>query len=108
MQPADDVKFRRALGDALRRARPDFILAEGISARRVRIAAESAQPAMRHADIGRIDVPVDVVIADVAVQLLAHPIRQPADRHQVVRFVKPQAFFGVQPRARPTLFRRWA
>ncbi len=99
MQPADNVKFRRALGDAFRRARPDFLLAEGIGARRVSIAAKGAQAAMRHAYVRRIDVPVDVVIADVAVQLLAHPVRKPADGHQVVRFVKPQAFFGIEPRA---------
>ena len=40
---------------------------------------------MRHADIGWIDVAVDVEIADFPVPLLAHVIGEPAERQQVVR-----------------------
>ena len=39
---------------------------------------------MRDADVGRINVPVDIEIADLAVALLADVIREPANRQQIV------------------------
>jgi hypothetical protein len=38
---------------------------------------------MRHADVGRIDVTVDVEIGDVAVLFFADVVGEPADREQV-------------------------
>ena len=100
MQAADDVKFGRAFGDAFGRARPDFFERERVCAGRVRVAAKSAELAVRAADIGRIDVAVDVVIADVAVALFADMIGEPADRQQIVRFDRarrPSSAFRRSP-----------
>ncbi len=85
MQPAHDVKFRRAFAHALRRARPNFIQRVRVSPRRIRRPPKRAQPAMRHANIRGIDVPVDVEVANVPVPLLAHVVRQPAHGKQIVR-----------------------
>ena len=78
MQPADNVKFQRAFARALFRAGVNLFQREVVRARRVGVAAKSAELAVRHANVGRIDVPVDVVIRDVAVLSFAHVIRQPA------------------------------
>ena len=95
MQPADDVKFRRALGYAFCRALVNLIQRERVSAGRVRRAAERAEAAMRHANIRGIDVAVDVVVADVSVFLFAHVIRKPAERKQIVRLIERDAVFRV-------------
>ena len=78
MQPAHDVKFQCALAHALFRARVNLFQRKAVRSRSVRVAPKRAQFAMRHANIRRIDVPVDVVIRHVAVLFLAHVIRQPA------------------------------
>ena len=97
--PGSGAAERSALGHAVRRTRPNFFLAKRISARRSSVPAKSAELAVRHADIGWIDVPIDVVIANVTVLLLAHPVSQPPHSHQIVRFVKPHAVVSVQTRA---------
>src|SRR5208282_2616499 len=107
MQPADDVKFRRALGDGFRGARENLIERKCVCARHVRRAPERAQLAMRDADIRRIDVPVDVEVADVAVALLADVVREPADCEQIVRLEEREAVFGAQALAGENLVRDW-
>src|SRR5215469_17348346 len=58
---------------------------------------------MRHANIGRIDVPVDVVIGHVPMSLLANIIREPTYGQQVGSLVqrntisKREAFPGLHP-----------
>jgi len=83
VQAADDVKLQRPFAHALFRARINFIQCKIVSARRIRIAAKRAQFAVRHANIRRIDMPVDIVVCDVAVLFLAHVIRQPAHGKQI-------------------------
>ena len=68
MQAADHVKFRGAFAHAFRGALVNFFEREGVGAGRIRRAAEGAELAMRDADIGGIDVAVDVEVADVAVR----------------------------------------
>ena len=96
MQTADHVKFRGAFARALLGALPDLFQRKGVRARRVGVAAKRAQLAVRHADVGGIDVPVDVEVADVAVPLLAHVVGQPAQRQQVRRAIQRQAVVEVQ------------
>src|SRR5580704_360960 len=96
MQAADDVKFRRAFRHAFRRALVNFIERECVSAGRVRRASESAEAAMRYANIRGVNVAVDVVIADISVLLLADVIAKPAERKQIVRFVKRDAVFRIE------------
>ena len=100
MQAADNVEFRGAFGNAFRGARENFVERKSVSTRRIGRTPESAQLAVRHADIRRIDVPVDVEVADIAVALLAHVIREPADRQQVVRLEEREAVIGREALAR--------
>ena len=99
MQAADHVKFGGAFADALFGALPDLFEREGVGAGRVGVAAEGAELAMRHADVGRIDVPVDVEVADVAVALLANVIGEPAEREQVGRAIERDAVVEAEPLA---------
>jgi hypothetical protein len=96
MKSADDVKLRGALGNTLRRPLINFIERICVRAWRIRRAAKRAQLAVRHADVRRIDVPVDVEVADVAVLFFADVVRQPAHRQQVVRLIEREAVFGGQ------------
>jgi len=84
MQAANDVKFGGAFGDALRRALPDFFLRVGVGARGILVAAKRAETAMRAADVCRIDVAIDVVVAGVSVAQLANVIREPADGQKII------------------------
>ena len=64
--------------------------------RRIGIAAKGTKLAMRYADIGRIDVAIDVEIGDITVALFADVIGEPAHRQQIGRLVKRQAVFKGQ------------
>src|SRR5208282_4673707 len=105
MQAADDVKFRRAFRNSLGRSRPNFVESKRVSPRRIRRAPERAQTAMRDAHVRRIDVPVDVEVADVAVPLLANVVREPPKRKQVVRLVERKPVFGGKPTSRENSLR---
>src|SRR4029077_1767783 len=59
--------------------------------------AEGAEFAMGHADVGGINVPVDVEVADVAVALFADVVREPAQGEQIGRAVKGDAVFEAEP-----------
>ncbi len=60
---------------------------------------------MCDANIRGIDVPVDVVVADISVFLLADVIPKPAKRKQIVRLVKRDAVFRVEALAGENLRR---
>ena len=107
MQAADNVNFRGAFANALRRALVHFFEGEGVSAGGSGIAAESAELAMGHTNVRGIDVAVDVVISDVAVALFADVIGQPADGEQIGRFVESDAVVEGQALAGEGLCRRW-
>src|SRR5882672_131888 len=92
MQAADDVKFGCAFADALVGALINFVEGVSVGAGRVRIAAERAELTVGNADVGRIDVTIDVVVGDVAVFLLADIIGEPADGEKVGRAIKLDAF----------------
>ena len=79
MQAADHVKFRGSLAHALLGALPDFFEGESVGAGRVGLAAKGAEFAMGHADVGGIDVAIDVEVADIAVALLANVVGEPAE-----------------------------
>src|ERR1700758_352789 len=91
------MKFRGAFTPTLFGALPDLFEGKCVSAGRVRAAAEGTEFAMRHANVGRIDVPVDVEVADVAVALFADVVRQPAKGQQIGRAVKRDAVFEAEP-----------
>src|SRR6266403_1311176 len=83
MQTANDVELRRAFANALFGALIDFFESEGISAGRIRIAAKRTKFAVRYADVGRIDVTIDVEVGDVAVFFLANVIGEPSDGEKI-------------------------
>jgi hypothetical protein len=86
VQAANHVKFGGAFAHALLGALPDFFEGEGVGARGVGIAAEGAEFAMGHANVGGIDVAIDVEVADVAVALLANVLAsQPSASRSGVR-----------------------
>ena len=86
MQAADDVKFRGAFGDAVTGALVNFFESEGVGAGRIGRAAKGAELAVRDADVGGIDVAIDVEIGDVAVLFFADVVREPAYRQKIVGF----------------------
>ena len=94
MQSADHVEFRGAGADAFLGALPDFIERESVSAGGIGIASESAKFAMRDANICRIDVAIDVEIADVAVARFADVVGEPADGEKVGRAIESDAVGG--------------
>src|ERR1700680_5143934 len=96
MQSADDVKFRGAFADAFLRALIDFLKSKIVCAGGVGIAAESAEFAMCDADVGGIDVAIDVVIGEVAVALLANVVGEPAYGEKIGRAVEGDAVINGQ------------
>ena len=52
-----------------------------------------AQLAVDDADVGVVDVAIDVVIDTVAIQALTRDIGQPAEHENVVRMIEVGAFF---------------
>ena len=97
MQAADDVELGHRLGVAGGRGVPDFFQRHGVSAGRVFLAAEGAEPAGRHANIGVVDVAIDVEVGDVAVHPLAHVVGQPPDGENVARAIERQRVVLRQP-----------
>ena len=77
------MKFGGAFADALLGACVNLFQGEGVSAGGIGIAAEGAKLAMGDADVGRIDVAIDVVVGDVAVAPFADLIREPADGKEI-------------------------
>ena len=97
MQSADDVKLRDRLAPTFRRRAEDFFQRHGVGAVSPGFAAEGTELATGHADVGGIDVAVDVEIGDVSVPLFADVVRQMADGKKVVRVIKRDALFKPQP-----------
>ena len=88
MQAAHNVKFRDRLAPAFARRLPDLFERHRVRIRIALLLAERAQPATRHADIGRIDMAVDVEIRDIAMHAFAHDVGQVAQRQHVARAVE--------------------
>ena len=97
VQAADDVELRCAFANALLGALINLFQRKSVGTRGVGIAAKRTQPAVRHADVGRINVAVDVEIRHVPVALLANVVGQPAHRQQVRRAVKQHAVVNRKP-----------
>src|SRR5882762_518692 len=93
MQAANDVEFGGAFANALFRTLIDFFQSVGVGTGRVRIAAKGAEFAVRHANVGRIDVAINVEIGDVAVFFFADVVGEPADGQQIGRAIEVDAVF---------------
>ena len=88
MQPADDVKFGDRFAPALAGAMPHLFERHGVGFGIAHALAERAQAATGHADIGGVDVPVDVEVGQVAVHPLAHQVGQVADGQNIGRAIE--------------------
>ena len=107
MQAADDVEFGDRFAPALAGAMPDLFERHRVRLGIAHPLAEGAQPATRHANVGRIDVAVDVEIRGVAVQPLADDVGQVAERQDIAGAVERQAVLEREPLARLAPCREW-
>ena len=93
------MEFQGSFARALFGSRVNFFQRKVVSAWRVGVTAKGAELAMSDTNVGRINVPVDVEIGDVAVLFFAHVIREPADRQQVRRAIQRAAVVKRKPLA---------
>ena len=96
MQAADDVELGDRFGVSGGRGLESLFERHGVGAGRVLLASEGAEAAGRNADVGGIDVPVDVEVGLVAVHALAHVVGQPADGEDVAGTVEREAILLVE------------
>ena len=94
MQSADNVKFRDRLGVSGGRGLESFLQRHGVGAGRIFLAAEGAQTAGGHADVGGIDVAVDVKVRLVPVHALANVVGHPSHREDVAGSVQREGVIG--------------
>src|SRR5579864_2099695 len=100
MQPAHDMEFSNCFAVAGSSSFKGLFQRHCVSAGGVFFASEGAQPACGDADIGGINVTIDVEIGLVAVQALAHVVGQPTDGEDVTgsierkRVIRTEALVG--------------
>ena len=97
VESTDDVELGDRFGIAFARAVPDLVERHRVSLGIFLAFAERAQSATGDADIGRIDVAIDVEIGHFAMHALAHDVRQVADAEQIVRSEKSKAVVEIEP-----------
>src|SRR5580704_732507 len=90
MKPADDVKLRDGLAISRSRGFERLFQGHGVSARSVFLFPEGAKPASRHANIGGIEMTVDVEVSPVTVHALTDGIRHPADGENVAGAIESE------------------
>src|SRR5262249_17968559 len=91
MQAADDVEFGGAFANALFGALVDLFKRELIGTGCVRIAAEGAKLAVGDANVGGIDVAVELVIGDVVVFFLSDVVGEPGHGEEIGGAIKLDA-----------------
>ena len=99
VQPADDMKLRHRLRVARGRRLPSLFQRHGVACLVALLAPKGAQPAVRHANIRRVDVPVDVEVGHIPVHPLAHMVSQPAHSQHVRGTIKRNPVVELQPLA---------
>ncbi len=83
MKATNNVKFRDGLAVAGRGRLERLFEGHRVGAGRVFLASKSTQAARCYADVGWIDMAIDVEVSLVAVHALTHRIRQPTNRKDV-------------------------
>ncbi len=83
------------LGGALE----DLLVGHDVALRALQVGPESAEGAAVDADVGRVEVRVDVVVGEVAVLALADQVGQLAEGEQVGLLVEEDAVVERQPLA---------
>ena len=97
VQSADDVHLRSAAPLGLRGPFQDLLVGHHVTLLALQVGPEGAEGAAIDADVGRVQVRVDVVVGEVAVLALAHAVRQLAEREQVGVIVEEDAVVEREP-----------
>ncbi len=97
MESANNVELRHRLGVARGRRLPRLFQSHRVARRVALLASEGAQPAIRHADVGGVDVAIDVEVGHIAVHPLAHTVGQPAHGQHVRGAVEYESVVEAQP-----------
>src|SRR5712691_1093913 len=105
MQSADNVKFRNRLGVSRCGGLECFFERHGVGAGRILFASEGTQTASRYADVGGINVAVDVEVRLIPVHAFTHMIGQPTDSEDVTGAVQGERIVKIKPLVRQDLFR---
>ena len=108
MQSADDVKLRDRLGITGSGSLESFFQRHGVGARACPSCVRRHTAAGGHANIGRIQMAVDVEVRLVAVHAFANVVGHPADGQNVAGAIKSESVIGVQPLASNNLGVNWA
>ena len=95
MQSADDVKLRDCLGITGSRGLECFFEGHGVGAGRIFLAPKCTQAAGCHANVGRIQVAVDVEVRLVTVHAFANVVGEPADRQNVASAIEGESIFEL-------------
>src|SRR3954452_17364518 len=103
MQAADDVELGDRFAPALAGAMPDLLERHRVRLGIAHPLAESAQPATRDANVGGVDVAVDVEVGGIAVQALPDDVGEIAERKNVAGAVEGHAVLEREPLAREHL-----
>src|SRR5205823_11760811 len=88
VESAHNVQFRGAVAFGLRSPFQNLLVAHDIPLRALQVRAESAENAAVNADVGGVDVRIDIVIAEVAVLPLANEVGQLTKCEQIVALEK--------------------
>ena len=90
------MQFRRPSLVCLAGPFENLGLIHHIRALGVKVGPERAEVAREDADVGRVDVGIDVVVAEVAVVALADRVRHRAESEQVVAGLEREPVFNAQ------------
>src|ERR1039458_8624212 len=108
VQAADNVKLRNRFAVAGSSGVPDFFQRHGVGAGGILFAAKGAQAAGGHANIGVIDMAVNVEVGDVAVHPLANVVGQADNLQNVARAVERKSIVSREPLLSHHLVMNWA
>ena len=105
VEAADDVELRDPVVPAGRGLADGLLDRHRVAAVDAGLAGPRAERAVDPAEVRRVEVPVDVVVAGVAVPLLADEVRERADAEDVGRLEEGDAVLEREARPRGHLLR---
>src|SRR6516225_5517335 len=99
VQPADDVQPGRAAALGFAGTVKDLLVRHYVALLALQVGPKRAKDAAIDADVGRIQVRVDVVVRSVAVLALANHIREFAEREEIDLLFEEEAVIEREPPA---------
>ena len=107
MESTDDVQLRGTSFGSLHRIFADLVYRHLVGAVLVLLAMKCAERTRQGANVGIVDVPVDVVVGSRAMHTPPHEIRHSADSMDIVGVVEHLAVFKEEPPAFQHLRQDW-